>query len=67
MTTKTSLQKVEIWWKYTDFNTMEIITGFSRFDYSDEDGYQDFVDACDEWWDCLSENEKIDIYEEFAD
>lgn len=64
---KTKMKNAEFWWQNTDFSTMEIVTGYNMFDFSDEDGYQDFVDACDEWWNSQSEYEKINIYEEFAD
>lgn len=61
------LKKAEFWWRNTEFTTMEIVTGYNMFEFSDEDGYQDFVDACDEWWNGQSKYEKIDIYKEFAD
>jgi len=47
------------WWGDTDFREMERITGFWQSDFNPEDGYQAFVDACDEWWSGLSEDEKI--------
>ena len=50
------------WFYEADFDTMERISGERRDDYSDEDGYQDFVDAVERWWDDLSDNEKVDIY-----
>ncbi|MFS2717026.1 hypothetical protein AAH068_19150 [Bacteroides uniformis] len=39
----------EEWWENTDFPTMERITGCRQTDFSPEDGYQEFVDACNEW------------------
>jgi hypothetical protein len=54
--------KAQEWWGLTDFETMERITGYSQADFSPEDGYQDFVDACDAWWDWIDEQDKIDYY-----
>ena len=48
---------VNEWWNNTPFWLMENITGYRQDDFSPEDGYQDFVDACDTWWDNLSFNE----------
>lgn len=48
-----------------DFETMEKITGFKQADYSPEDGYQDFVDACENWWAEKDFVEKMEIYENF--
>ena len=53
---------VNEWWGEQGFRDMERITGFRQSDFSPEDGYQDFVDACDEWWDRLSFNEKKMVY-----
>lgn len=56
------LEEAEEWFCEADFDTMERISGFKRDDYSDEDGYQDFVDAVEEWWDSLDDEKKVDIY-----
>jgi hypothetical protein len=53
------------WWGDQGFREMERITGFRQSDFSPEDGYQDFVDACDEWWDKLPYAEKVSIYKNF--
>lgn len=53
------------WWGEQGFRDMERITGFRQSDFSPEDGYQDFVDACDEWWDSLSYADKVSIYKDF--
>ena len=53
---------VNEWWGQTEFWQMENITGFRQYDFSPEEGYQDFVDACDEWWDNLSFVDKRAIY-----
>lgn len=56
---------LEEWWGEQGFREMERITGFRQSDFDPEDGYQDFVDACDKWWDSLSYNDKISIYKNF--
>lgn len=56
------LEDAEEWFCEADFDTMERISGYKRDDYSDEDGYQDFVDAVEEWWDSLDDEKKVDIY-----
>ena len=54
------------WYNGLDFETLELITHYRQDDFSPEDGYQDFVDACDEWWNNLSLEEKEDTYNENA-
>lgn len=53
---------VNEWWGNCGFKEMEIITGFRMTDFDPEDGYQDFVDACDNWWDKLSFIQKRMVY-----
>ena len=53
------------WWGEQGFREMERITGFRQSDFDPEDGYQDFVDACDNWWDSLAYSDKISIYKNF--
>lgn len=60
---ETKENKLNLWWNSLDFETMEKITNFCPYDFSEEDGYQDFVDACDEFWDELPYTEKLEIYE----
>lgn len=55
---------MEAWWGDTDFPTMESVTGYRQDDFSPEDGYQDFVDACNEWWKAKSYDEKRAIFKE---
>lgn len=54
----------EEWFHQSDFVTMERISGFKQFDFSDEDGSQDFVDAVENWWATLGKTEKIRIWNE---
>ena len=39
--------QLDEWWGLCDFKTMEFVTGYCQHTFSPEDGYQDFVDACD--------------------
>lgn len=52
------LQNLDEWWHGLDFRQMERITGYRQDDFAPEDGYQDFVDVCDNWWESLSIEEK---------
>jgi len=53
------------WWKEADFRQMALITGFRQYEFNPEDGYQEFVDACDNYWDLLDRDEKIRIWREY--
>lgn len=56
------LPNAQRWWCQSDFQQMERITGYRQDDFSPEDGYQAFVDACDKWWEILSTEEKICLW-----
>ena len=56
------LAKAEEWWGETDFRDMERVTGYYQLDFDPEDGYQAFVDTCNEWWDGETTDDKITIY-----
>lgn len=56
------LAGAEQWWEGTDFRTMEYLTGYRQGDFDPEDGCQDFVDACNSWWNALSTEEKIRLW-----
>ena len=62
---KARVEEANLWWNNTEFHTMEYVTGYYQEDFSPEEGYQDFVDACDEWWERKNDTEKINIYMEF--
>ena len=49
-TQKAFKQQMQEWWGSLDFKEMERISGFRQDVFSPEDGYQDFVDACNNWW-----------------
>jgi hypothetical protein len=53
------------WWGNTDFRQMERITKTKDYWFSEEYGYQKFVDFCDNWWRSLSTENKIDVYDEY--
>ena len=63
-TFKEELEKAESWWAECDFMLMERVTGFRQDDFSEEDGYAEFVDACDEWWSDLTDEDKVSEYQE---
>lgn len=60
--TSALLNYAEDWWAGTDFPQMERITGYRQDDFSPEEGYQEFVDACNKWWEALSIEEKICLW-----
>ena len=53
-----NLATAEKWWNETDFLQMELVTRFRQYEFNPEDGYQEFVDACDEYWNNLSKEKK---------
>lgn len=58
------IERMEAWWGDADFSTMERVTGYRQDDFSPEEGYQDFVDACNKWWKAKSYDEKRAIFKE---
>lgn len=58
-------KELDNWFAELDFQELESITGFRQYNFDPEDGYQDFVDACDNWWKELSTGEKKEIYNEY--
>ena len=58
-------EKIENWWNNTPFWLMENITGYRQDDFSPEDGYQDFIDACDAWWQSLSDEGKEAVFNDY--
>jgi hypothetical protein len=41
---------------------MERVTRYRQLDCNPEDGYQEFVDVCNGWWNEKTAEEKISIY-----
>jgi hypothetical protein len=62
---KNTMKEIQNWWQNCDFKTMEEITGFKQSQFNPEDGYQEFVDACDNWWNEKPISEKMKIYKEY--
>lgn len=52
------------WWQGMDFKGMERITGLRQADFSARDGYQGFVHACNALWHALSDEQKINLWNE---
>lgn len=57
------LNVVNNWWARASFSTKEKITGFRRIDFTPDDGYQEFLDACDKWWDWMTLENKVFYYQ----
>ncbi len=55
--------KYDDWFDNLDFASLEKVTGLVRSDYLPDDGYQDFVDDCKDWWEDLTLNQKKEIYD----
>lgn len=62
---ESDLEDAEDWFPGTDFDMMEKISGLKRTDYSEEDGYEEFVEAVQEWWDSLDDAKKVEVYYEY--
>jgi carbonic anhydrase/acetyltransferase-like protein (isoleucine patch superfamily) len=54
------------WFQGLDFIEMERIAGFKQYDFSDDGGYQEFVDTCEAYWKDLSIEDKIEHYKEIG-
>ena len=61
---KESNEVLDSCWYKQDFQSMEKITGYTQSDFSSEEGYAEFVEQCDDWWEKKSNDEKNRIYEE---
>jgi hypothetical protein len=59
------LDEIEEWWCNIDFKEMERITGYRRPDFSPMDGYREFVDTCNKYWEELPVEEKIEKWPAF--
>lgn len=60
-------KKLDDWFGGLDFIIMEKMIGLRQYDFSDEDGYQDFVDACENWWNNLDMEERKVIYKKWEE
>lgn len=59
-------KELNAWWYQTEFIEMEKITKYKQCLFDPEDGYQEFVDVCDAWWEQLSLSSKRACYEEYS-
>lgn len=64
-TLKEFKERMQEWWQGLEFKEMEQVTGFRQTDFSPEDGYRKFVDACEKWWNGKSYDEKRIIWEKY--
>ena len=51
----------DYWWKESDDEVLESITGLRRSDFDPADGCRAFTKACEEWWNKHSDLEKIEM------
>ncbi len=56
------LAEANDWWGGTDFREMERVTHYRQLDFNPDEGWQAFVDTCNDWWNGKTTNEKITIY-----
>lgn len=62
---KTKLEKLNEWFNNLPFETMEDMFKIRQTDFQPDDGYQDFVDWCEDYWNSLPIEEKQSLYEEY--
>jgi hypothetical protein len=58
--------KLDLWFGSLNFVTIERITRLRQSNFSYENGYQSFVDACEQWWHETPQVEKEYIYSYFS-
>jgi len=59
-------KNLDSWFQGLDFIEMEKITGYKPYDFSAEDGYQEFVDACETYWNNLLKEDKLEYYKKIG-
>jgi len=59
-----TLEQRDEWWGNCGFDDLAKILGYKYYEFSPEDGYQEYVDFCDEWWESLSYKDKLAVYNE---
>ena len=55
---------IESWWRHNGIWDREQASGF-EFEYYDGQSEQDYLEYTDEWWDGLTDEEKLQVYNEF--
>lgn len=56
----------DIWFKQTDLKQKEEITDYCLSDFSAEDAHQEFIDACEDWWNKQTNSERKEIYQIYS-
>lgn len=56
------LAEAQRWWNTSDSRIMEHLTGHRQGDFDSKGGSQNFVNACNNWWNALSTEEKIRLW-----
>ena len=54
------------WFDEQPFNILEQMVGRKYTEFNDEDGYQEFVDYCEEWWNGLSYSGRREVFNKFC-
>jgi hypothetical protein len=65
-TAKSVFAQAEQWWYQAGFNEMALVTRFRQHEFNPEDGYREFVDACNSYWESLTRKEKVAIWNTFS-
>lgn len=58
-------EKLNDWFNTVPFETMEDMFNIKQSSFKPDDGYQEFVDYCEEQWNSLSIEEKQSLYDEY--
>lgn len=58
-------EKLNDWFNTVPFETMEDMFNIKQSSFKPDDGYQEFVDYCEEQWNSLSTEEKQSLYDEY--
>lgn len=58
-------KKLNDWFNTVPFETMEDMFNIKQSSFKPDDGYQEFVDYCEEQWNSLSTEEKQSLYDEY--
>jgi len=61
-----TVKELDLWYFSCDFKIMERITNTHCYCYIDDDGYQEFVDICDNYWKNLKKYKKWEYYKKFV-
>ena len=60
---KYTKEQLDKWFNQQDFETLEEITGYNLLDFDPEDGYEEFVEACHDYWNDLPHHLKEGYFE----